>query len=408
VILLSLAAFVLLGAFSISLAIVEACFYLLKRRRLGHVAYQNSRAELANRYLDDPPSLLMPIHMGAFVAHVSMTLILAFLLMDVIAQWALLWAFVVMVAYLLVFRLALPYSLVRRAPERALLVVLPFVHRYVQLVDPVVARLRRRAEQPRHEELASGEAPAPKSQPEVPPPPVREEDELRLIEAVERFSQTVVRNVMTPRPDIVMLPARATLSEARRLIADAKFSRLPVYGENVDDIVGFVGVRDLVQCGGVEGEPIAGFVRPVHMVPETKKVSELLKELQARCTMLAVVIDEYGAVAGLATMEDLVEELVGEIQDEYDTESEPMVVEPDGALLLSARCNLDRVEQALESSLREGEGVATVGGLVAEVFGRIPRVGERIEHDGFLLEVVAADRRRVTRVRIRRLSGGPQ
>jgi CBS domain containing-hemolysin-like protein len=109
-------------------------------------------------------------------------------------------------------------------------------------------------------------------------------------------------------------------------------------------------------------------------------------------------------MAGLATMEDLVEELVGEIKDEYDTESEPIVVEPDGALLLSARCNLDRVEQALEASLHEGKEVSTVGGLVSEVFGRIPGVGERIEHDGFSLEVVAAGRRRVHRVRIRRLA----
>ncbi len=400
---LSLTAFVVLGAFSISLATVEACFHLLKRRRLGHISYQNPRAELANRYLDDPPRLLMPIHMGAFLAHVSMTVILAFLLLDVWAHWALLTAFAVMVTYLFIFRLALPYSLVRRTPERTLLVILPFIDRYVRLVDPIMARLRRRDEHAQHEEAAAGDDAAPKSPPEVPPPPVREEDEERLAEAVERFGETVVRNVMTPRPDVVMLPAKATVCDARRLIADSKFSRLPVYGENTDDIQGFVSVRDLVQCDEDEREPISGFVREVYLVPESKRASELLKELQARRTTLAIVIDEYGAMAGLVTMEDLVEELVGEIKDEYDTESEPIVVEPDGALLLSARCNVDRVEQALEASLREGERVGTVGGLVAEVFGRIPRVGERIEHDGFVLEVVAADRRRVQRVRIRRL-----
>jgi putative hemolysin len=200
----------------------------------------------------------------------------------------------------------------------------------------------------------------------------------------------------------VAIPEQATVADLRRIMRETKYSRIPVYGENLDDIVGVVMVRDIVEYEGAAGDPVAPLVRPAFLVPETKKVAELLKEMQAGRISFAVVIDEYGGTAGLLTVEDIVEEIVGEIKDEYDTETEPITVEADGAVLVAGRVNVERLEQALETPLTNGEDVDTVGGLVATVFGRIPRPGERKDYRGYELEVVDAEHKRVNRVRFRR------
>jgi CBS domain containing-hemolysin-like protein len=331
-----------------------------------------------------------------------MTVILVAMLLDVLGRWAVLVAFGIMVAYLLLIRLWLPYALVRRSPERSLMVLLPMFHVYARALSPLVAALRQRATgEPAPswplEEPAG--APAP---PEVPPAPVHDADLLRIEDALTRFSQIPVREIMTPRPDIVAVPATGTVGDLRRLMRETKYSRIPVYGENLDDIVGVVMVRDLVDWEGEPGQPLGPLVRPVHIVPETKKAADLLKEMQERRTTFAIVVDEYGGTAGLVSVEDIVEELVGEIKDEYDAEAEPIAVEEDGAVIVAGRVNVDRLEQALEAPLADGEDVGTVGGLVATVFGRIPKPGESVDYRGFTVEVVDAERKRVNRVRFRR------
>jgi len=304
-----------------------------------------------------------------------------------------------MVIYLLLLRLTLPYSLVRRNPERSLLLLLPAFHAYVQLMNPLVRTLRRRA---RGEPASVADEEMPTPVPEVPPAPVHDTNEDRLITAVVRFANTHVKDVMTPRPDIVALPASATVGDLTRLIRETKYSRIPVFAENLDDIVGVVTVRDLIDHEGSPSDPLRPLVRPALVVPETKMIAELLTEFQAGRITFAVVIDEYGGTAGLVTVEDIVEEIVGEIKDEYDVEAEPIVVEPDGAVLVAGRVNVDRLEQALEVPLAEGDNVDTVGGLVAAAFGRVPRTGERIDYKGFTIEVVSAEHKRVNRVRFRR------
>ena len=391
---------VLFTGVSMMLAAVEAAFYLLKRRRLSHIAVQNPRAELVNRYLQDPPTLLMPVHMGTYTAHVAMTVLLTALLLDAFGQWTLPVVFLFMVVYLLVFRLSMPYTFVRRNPERSLLVLLPLFHPYAQALAPLVAALRKRAAG--ESALAVADETKPPAGPEVPPAPVHDTDEGRLVEAVARFAETVVRDVMTPRPDVVAVAAAAPVEELRRIFRETKYSRVPVYGDNLDDITGVASVRDLVEYDGDGTDAVGPLARAAFVVPDTKKIADLLKEFQAGRSTFAVVIDEYGGTAGLVTVEDIVEEIVGEIKDEYDVEAEPISVDHDGAVVVAGRVKVDRLEQALEAPLTDGEQVGTVGGLVTSVFGRVPRPGECVDYRGFSVEVLDAEGKRVNRVRFRR------
>jgi putative hemolysin len=395
---LELLVLLLLAGLSIFLASVEASFHLLKRRRLAQVTHHDeAMAELASSYLEDPPRLLMPVHLGTYTAHIGMTVIITSLLFDVVTYWAMLAAFGAMMAYLLLFRVSVPYILVYQDPERAFLRLLPAFHVWAGALTPVVARLRRRAAPEDDDE--TGIPPMP----EVPPPPVQEADENRLAEALGRFSETVVREVMTPRPDVTAIAASAPITELRQMIRETKYSRIPVYGENLDDIQGLVDIRDVLDHEGEAGTKVGELTWPARLVPETKHIAELLREMQAERFTFAVVIDEYGATAGIVSVEDIVEELVGEIQDEFDVEPDPLSVEADGAVLVEGRVGVERLQEALEAELSVDAGIETVGGLVTAVFGRIPRVGERTSYLGFEIEVLDAEEKRVNRARFRRI-----
>jgi magnesium and cobalt transporter len=236
----------------------------------------------------------------------------------------------------------------------------------------------------------------------VPPPPAQQEDEDRLVDALGRFSETLVRAVMTPRPDVVAIASDASVVDLRRLMRENKYSRVPVYGKDLDDILGVVEVRDLLDFEGAQETPVTKLVRPAHLVPDTKRIQELLREMQGRHITFAVVIDEYGGTAGVVSIEDIVEELVGEIKDEYDVEGDPLAVDADGSVVADGRVGVDRLEEALETELSIDEEIDTVGGLVTSIFGQIPHAGERRLYRGFEVEVLAAERQRVKRVRFRR------
>jgi len=387
---------VFLAALSIFLATVEASFNLTKRRRLSQVGFHDeARLQLAQSYLDDPPRMLIPVHLGTYTAHVGMTVVITSLAFRLVDHWAMLTAFGIMMAYLLLFRVSMPYILVWRDPEATFLALLPVFHVWAMALSPLVYRLRRRA-------VAASDEPEESAVPEVPPPPVQQADEERLVDALDRFSETVAREVMTPRPDIVAIPAAAPVAALRRLMNETKYSRVPVYGKDLDDIQGVVEVRDLLDFQGDLESPVSGLVRPVHIVPETKHIPELLREMQGRRVTFAVVIDEYGGTAGIVTVEDIVEELVGEIKDEYDMEGDPLAVEADGSVVADGRASIERLEQALETELSIDGEIDTVGGLVTSIFGQIPRAGERRSYRGFEVEVLVAEKKRVNRVRFRR------
>jgi CBS domain containing-hemolysin-like protein len=214
---------------------------------------------------------------------------------------------------------------------------------------------------------------------------------------------------MTPRPDIVAIREDATLDDLRALFREQEYSRVPVYRENLDNIAGFVFVKDLIQLTEMPPpeHPIPSLMRPAYFVPETKKVAELLREFQRGQLQSAIVVDEYGGTAGLVTLEDLLEEIVGEIRDEYDVETEPIVDEGNGSFVFSGKVDIDEVVDKLDVKI-DREGFETVGGFLLARLGRVPAVGETFEVDGLTVQVVEAERRRVTKVRIRRTQPVPE
>ncbi len=233
-----------------------------------------------------------------------------------------------------------------------------------------------------------------------------ERGQAELIEQVVEFSDKRVREVMTPRPDIVAIQAGASVEALRHLLVETKFSRLPVYEGSLEDIIGIVFARDLLQVSerDAASRRVRELVHPALFVPETKLGSELLKEMRQKNQQMAIVVDEYGSVAGLATIEDLVEEIVGEIGEEDRHPSPDVVREPDGSLVLRGSLPVGRLRDLLGVELSGApDGTATtVAGLLNLLAGHVPRSGERIEHNGLQFDVLEANQRKVLRLRARR------
>jgi CBS domain containing-hemolysin-like protein len=233
---------------------------------------------------------------------------------------------------------------------------------------------------------------------------VIEESERELIESIINFGDTVAREIMVPRTDMVTIGSAATVSELIDMAIDKGLSRFPVYGENTDDIEGVVYVKDAmrVEREGGGGRAVTELIRPALFVPETKQVADLLAEMQASHNHLAIVVDEYGGTAGLATLEDLLEELVGEIHDEFDDDI-PLVEQlPNGDVLVNATINVDDINDELDLELPEGNW-DSLGGLVFGLLGRVPVAGDCVETDGARIIVERVDGRRVVRVRLVRV-----
>jgi putative hemolysin len=229
-----------------------------------------------------------------------------------------------------------------------------------------------------------------------------EEEDRKLIQSVVEFGDKVVREVMTPRPNIVAIPADATLEELRQLVINEQYSRIPVYEQNIDQITGFVHVRDMFEVAEAErnSRTVRELLRNIPVVPETKPVNDLMRHMQQENTHMVIVVDEYGNTAGLATMEDLLEVIIGEIRDEHEPDSD-ITEDGHGGIIVSGNFDLSRINDLFESFHPEEEiESTTVGGLVSEWLGRVPRPGESVDRDGIRVEVLASDELRVEQVRI--------
>ena len=233
-----------------------------------------------------------------------------------------------------------------------------------------------------------------------------EKDEDRLLRSVVEFGDTIVREIMTPRVKMVLIREDATIDKLRELVNSEQYSRIPVYKDRVDNIEGIIHAKDLLKYSGEESRslPIRPLIRPVHFVPESMRVSQLLKEFQRRKEKMAMVVDEHGGVAGLATVEDLIEEIVGEIQDEYDAEDSLVTQNGPGDYTVSGEIKVKDVEDLFDADLSD-EDFITMSGFITHHTGRLPKKGETLEVKGFALEILDVDQKCVLKLRIRKTPG---
>jgi putative hemolysin len=229
-----------------------------------------------------------------------------------------------------------------------------------------------------------------------------DEEQEEMIEAVFALHDTAVSAIMTPRTDIVALRTEMTLDDVREVIAKAGHSRIPVIEDSLDQIIGMLYVKDLALQRSEEAFDVRRMLRPVQYIPETKTIGDLLREFRQKKVHIAVVLDEYGGTAGLVTIEDILEELVGEIDDEYDQSTPPPINRiDDDTLEVDARVHVSEINEELEVELPEDEDFETIGGFVFSKLGKIPAAGEEFAHENLRFRVISAEARKINRLRIR-------
>jgi putative hemolysin len=400
----------LLGLAALYLGAIEAAFSALMRLSLRLVAERSGRSDQLGAYLDDPLLLFVPVRflLGLVTAGAT-ALLAAGIGITGIHTVTLIAGSVIL--FVLLCELLLPIVLVGHDPERALEFLLPTFGPIATALGPLsrwIARSLasvRKATAPPSSDPVEAAADAANEATKAYIDTAEQEgliegEERKLLQSIVDFGDTLVREVMTPRPDIVAIEETATIGALRTLFREQEYSRFPVYKESLDNIAGVVFIKDLVLLGAADdARPMASLVRPAVVVPETKRVPELLKQFQRQQTQCAIVVDEYGGTAGLVTIEDLLEEIVGEIRDEYDVESEPVVDEGHGRFVFSGKVDIDEVVQRLDVHI-ERAGFETVGGYLLSHLGRVPVVGERFDIDELTVEVLDAERRRINKVRI--------
>src|SRR5687767_13441940 len=345
---------------------------------------------------------------------IAFTVLLTWVLLNTVIEprWVLLWALVIGLFVTVVFRQIIPRLFVRNRPERSLLFLLPIVRPLYAvatvLTSPISGFFKRRESQKLDQTQAPdaaddddedlqalmevGEAEG-----------IIEEEEREMIESMFEFSETRAGEIMTPRTEICAISYDSTVKQARDLMVEEKYSRLPAYRESIDNIEGILYVRDLLQAWaeGKDTAPIAGILRDAYFVPETKPAAELLKSMQTNHFQFAVVIDEYGGIAGIVTVEDILEEIVGEIEDEDIEEEIVEIVEGDeGYWDVLGSTEIDKIERLFDLDLENQEST-TIAGLVTSEVGYVPKPGERVTTNGLDVEVLRSDEKRVELLRIR-------
>lgn len=228
------------------------------------------------------------------------------------------------------------------------------------------------------------------------------EDEGEMIQGIFSFRDTIAREIMVPRTDAVYVRVDAGLSEIIQIILQSGHSRIPIYQENIDNIVGTLHAKDLLNYWGQSSLDLTSIMRPPYFIPETKKISDVLKDLRINKSHMAIVLDEYGGTAGILTLEDIIEEIIGDVMDEYDAEENLMVEFDDGSLLVNARLDVEELEDYLNIELPEGK-FESVGGFVISLLGKVPSVNERLVYQDIEMIVESADNRKIETIRVRKI-----
>ena len=408
--LLWLAAACLLATMFFSAA--EMAFIAANRLRLRHAAEAGSGT--AASYLEafrQPERTLSTAMMGVTIAHIVASSTATWSLLPVLGKWAPLVVTAGLTPVMLVFGEIIPKAIAREWSTTLILRLYWPLTWAATLLGPFVAvarllvtatlrlvgarELDARAFVSREElkallQLEPGEADV-------------TTQEAEMIDKIFDLGDTTVREVMVPLVEVTMLPDTATPQEAIAVIHQRGFSRIPVYRQRQTDIVGVVAAMDLLSRGA-QAASLDELKRVPYYVPETKRIDDLLREMQRARTHMAVVVDEYGGSTGVVTLEDILEEIVGEIQDEHDRTPASVERLPDGSYLIQARTNVDELNEALDWNLPK-EDYETVAGLVLATVHRIPRKGEEFQVPGYAITVLEADARRVTVVKIAPISG---
>ena len=400
---------VVLVAVAALLAMAETALTHLSMSRAIAMEEEGRRgAGILRRLLEARENVLNPVLLLVVVCHLSAAALVALLANDAFGPLGIILAVVALAVVLFVVAEAAPKTYALQHTARAALLVAPLVGVLARFppirlltwaligVSNLILPGKGRAAGPvvSEEELLALADVAVRAD-------VIEVEERTLIRSIIDFGDTVVREVMVPRPDMTVVSADTSVESAIGTVLARGVSRLPASGEGIDDIVGILHSRDLMKASieGLGSMPSRSLLRDAHYVPETKRVAELLREMQAEKFHMAIVIDEYGSTAGLVTLEDLIEELVGEIVDEFDLEGPRVEPLPGGDVRVDARMPVDEVNEVLSIELPEGDW-DTVGGLLFSRLGHVPSEGEVLDVDGHSLRAERVVGRRIGRVRI--------
>jgi CBS domain containing-hemolysin-like protein len=405
-----------LVAFGAFLAMAETSLTHLPRSKARALEEERRRggASLA-RLLEHREQVLNPVLLLVLVCHLSAATILGVLAQSHYGPVGIAVATALLAVVIFVFAEAAPKTWALQHPERSALLVAPLVNLLaafppVRLLTRALIALsnlvlpgkgRRAGPVVSEEELLALADVAVEAD-------VIEVEERALIRSIIDFGDTVTREVMVPRPDMVTVAAGSTVAQAMETVITNGYSRIPVQEDGIDDIVGLVYAKDLMRASreGRSSVTTRTLMRTAHFVPESKRVAELMREMQAEKFHMAVVIDEYGGTAGLVTLEDLIEELVGEIVDEFDVEDPLLEPLPGGDLRVAARMPLDELNELMHLDLPEGDW-DTVGGLVFSLLGHVPHEGEVVRINGHQLRAERVQGRRIGRVRISKAEDAP-
>jgi CBS domain containing-hemolysin-like protein len=410
---IGLLAVIALLAFAAVLAIAETSLTHLGRGRAAKLEENGERrAGPLLRLLERRERVLNPVLLVLLTCHLAIATIVAVIAENRWGTPGVIGSFVVILVVVFVFGEAVPKTYALLATEQAALRITPLAQAIAALAPlrwaarlligaaNVIIPGKGRAEGPTvsEEELLALAGVAVDDA-------VLDAEERELIENTLEFGDTVAREVMVPRPDMITVSSDFHVGDVMEVAILNGYSRLPVTGEGIDDVVGVVFAKDLMRAerDGKADAPVTEVMRPAAFVPETKKVAELLREMQQRRNHLAIVIDEYGGTAGLVTLEDLLEELVGEIVDEYDVEDAPVETLPSGGLRVNARMNIDDLAELLHTDLPEGDW-DSVGGLLIGLLGHVPEEGESAELDGHRFRAEHVHGRRIGRVVIEKVA----
>jgi putative hemolysin len=368
---------------------------------------------LLSAILEDKMQILVPLHLGTQVSSIAISILITHLSLWAWPWLGLFYAFLAVVLVSLIFRQFLPRLLTQTESEKKLIELLRLfnpLYRVLHLLASPMSRILRLHRKLHEEEEANNAEPDAEETTEEEMQAfleigedegILQEEDTKLIQSVVEFGNTLVGRVMTPRTKIVACEETASIGELRETMVESRHSRIPIYRGDIDHIIGIAYIRQLMSeyVKGKDSNPITGLINPVIFVPETKPVSKLLKELQERGDHTAIVIDEYGGVAGLVTIEDLVEEIVGEIYDEDEAKINKIIEEGPGTFVIRGSTELARFEELADRKF-ESLNCSTVAGLVIAYLGRVPAPGETFDLLGLSIRILDADRKRVHWIRV--------